>query len=257
MIFSRRRGSAGKHARAEERRGSGPRHAAGRGRPEPEAVDEFDGDEMIGPGAGPYDVAEAPEGVPRLDLGSLKIPAIDGVEVRVKASPEGVIQEVVLVSGDSSLQLGALAAPRSEGIWDEVREDIRQSFVAEGATVQEVPGEHGAEVLTRVRTPDGPRQLRIVGIDGPRWMVQAVYQGAAATDPATAGPLADVVAGLVVDRGQEPKPVRDPLPLRLPSEMVQSQEPEAEESAAPANGSAQGRVPGSGRPKPSGRPRRG
>ncbi|MBC8992989.1 MULTISPECIES: DUF3710 domain-containing protein [Micromonospora] len=174
------------------------------------------------PDRGPYDVSEAPD-APRLDLGSLQIPAVPDVEVRVQADPQGVIQQVVLVHGQSALQLGVFAAPRSEGIWDEVREEIRQSLVADGATVQEVDGERGPELRARVRTPDGPTDLRFVGIDGPRWMVRGVFQGLAATEAATAGPLTACLDGLVVDRGQEAKPVREPLPLRLPREVAEQQ----------------------------------
>ncbi|MCO1616505.1 DUF3710 domain-containing protein [Micromonospora sp. CPM1] len=180
------------------------------------------------PGRGPYDVSEAPD-APRLDLGSLQIPAVPDVEVRVQADPQGVIQQVVLVHGQNALQLGVFAAPRSEGIWDEVREEIRQSLVSDGATVQEVEGEHGPELRARVRTPDGPTDLRFVGIDGPRWMVRGVFQGAAAADPASAGPLAACLDGLVVDRGQEAKPVREPLPLRLPREVAEQQAADAQE----------------------------
>ncbi|MCZ7425004.1 DUF3710 domain-containing protein [Micromonospora sp. WMMA1949] len=180
------------------------------------------------PDRGPYDVSEAPD-APRLDLGSLRIPAVPDVEVRVQADPQGVIQQVVLVHGQNALQLGVFAAPRSEGIWDEVREEIRQSLVNDGATAQEVEGEHGPELRARVRTPDGPTDLRFVGIDGPRWMVRGVFQGAAATDPAAAGPLAACLDGLVVDRGQEAKPVREPLPLRLPREVADQQAADAQE----------------------------
>ncbi|MEU8068623.1 MULTISPECIES: DUF3710 domain-containing protein [unclassified Micromonospora] len=180
------------------------------------------------PDRGPYDVSEAPD-APRLDLGSLRIPAVPDVEVRVQADPQGVIQQVVLVHGQNALQLGVFAAPRSEGIWDEVREEIRQSLVGDGATAQEVEGEHGPELRARVRTPDGPTDLRFVGIDGPRWMVRGVFQGAAATDPAAAGPLAACLDGLVVDRGQEAKPVREPLPLRLPREVAEQQAADAQE----------------------------
>ncbi|WP_435089715.1 DUF3710 domain-containing protein [Micromonospora aurantiaca (nom. illeg.)] len=180
------------------------------------------------PDRGPYDVSEAPE-EPRLDLGSLRIPAVPDVEVRVQADPQGVIQQVVLVHGQNALQLGVFAAPRSEGIWDEVREEIRQSLVSDGATAQEVEGEHGPELRARVGTPDGPTDLRFVGIDGPRWMVRGVFQGAAATDPAAAGPLAACLDGLVVDRGQEAKPVREPLPLRLPREVAEQQAADSQE----------------------------
>ncbi|WP_422752725.1 DUF3710 domain-containing protein [Micromonospora sp. WMMD708] len=213
MIFSRKRADNGRHARDE--RAGGP-----------------DAYETAGPARGPYDVAEAPDDVQRLDLGSLHIPAVPGVEVRVQADPQGVVQQVVLVHGDNALQLGVFAAPRSEGIWDEVREEIRQSLIADGATAQEARGEYGVELHARVRTPDGPTDLRFVGIDGPRWMVRGVYQGAAATDPAAAGPLATCLDGLVVDRGQEAKPVREPLPLRLPREMAD--QAEGGDAATPA-----------------------
>ncbi|MCZ7438998.1 DUF3710 domain-containing protein [Micromonospora sp. WMMC241] len=182
-----------------------------------------------GPARGPYDVSEAPD-EPRLDLGSLQIPAVPDVEVRVQADPQGVIQQVVLVHGQNALQLGVFAAPRSDGIWDEVREEIRTSLANDGATAEEVEGERGPELRARVRTPDGVTELRFVGIDGPRWMVRGVFQGRAATDPAAAGPLAACLDGLVVDRGQEAKPVREPLPLRLPREVAEQQA--AEQQAA-------------------------
>jgi hypothetical protein len=204
VIFSRRRGG-GRHARP------GGTPAA-----DIEAYEEV----APVPEYGPYDVTQAPPG-PRLDLGSLQIPAVDGVDIRVQASPEGVIQQVILVHGDSALQLGAFAAPRSEGIWDEVREEIRRSFSTEGVGTEETDGNYGVELRARVPAEGGLTDLRFVGIDGPRWMVRAVYQGRAASDSAAAGPLAECLRGLVVDRGQEAKPVREPLPLRLPREIAE------------------------------------
>ncbi|MFG2102271.1 DUF3710 domain-containing protein [Micromonospora echinaurantiaca] len=206
MIFSRKRADAGRRGRDERTT---------------EVLDSHDGEQTpAAPARGPYDVGEAPAGVQRLDLGSLQIPAVPEVEVRVQADPQGVIQQVVLVHGQNALQLGVFAAPRSEGIWAEVREEIRQSLFNDGAAAQEVDGEYGTELRARVRTPDGLTDLRFVGIDGPRWMVRGVYQGPAAVDPAAAGPLAQCLDGLVVDRGQEAKPVREPLPLRLPRDVA-------------------------------------
>ncbi|WP_422738954.1 DUF3710 domain-containing protein [Micromonospora sp. WMMD729] len=203
MIFSRKRADAGRHTRDERAT---------------EVLDE--GAAAPALVRGPYDISEVDDEVQRLDLGSLHIPAIAEVEVRVQADPQGVIQQVVLVHGDNALQLGVFAAPRSEGIWDEVREEIRQSLLRDGASAQEVAGEYGPELHAQVRTPDGPTNLRFVGVDGPRWMVRGVFQGPAALDPASSGPLAECLEGLVVDRGQEAKPVREPLPLRLPREIA-------------------------------------
>ncbi|HEX5595655.1 MAG TPA: DUF3710 domain-containing protein [Micromonosporaceae bacterium] len=165
---------------------------------------------------GPYDISDAPPGVQRLDLGSLQIPAVPGVEVRVQANPDGAIQQVVLLQGDSALQLGVFAAPRSEGIWDEVREEIQQSLIRDGATAEEIEGRYGIELRARIAGDEGVTDLRFVGIDGPRWMVRGVYQGPAAVDPSLAEPLVECLAGLVVDRGREARPVREPLPLQLP-----------------------------------------
>ncbi|KKK07322.1 DUF3710 domain-containing protein [Micromonospora sp. HK10] len=207
MIFSRKRADGARHARDER---------------SDELLDSGAEESPQTPSRGPYDVSEAPDAV-RLDLGSLQIPAVPDVEVRVQADPQGVIQQVVLVHGPNALQLGVFAAPRSEGIWDEVREEIRQSLFNDGAAAQEVEGEYGTELRARVRTPEGVTDLRFVGIDGPRWMVRGVFQGDAATDPAAAGPLAACLDGLVVDRGLEAKPVREPLPLRLPREVAEQQ----------------------------------
>lgn len=234
MIFSRGRGSGGRHHKADD-----SRRAERRGRPSPDRPDEDEVDladeaDLDATETGPYDIADAPEGVERLDLGSLQIPSVDGVEVRVQASQEGAVQQVVLVHGPSALQLGVFAAPRTSGIWNEVRAEIRKSLFDDGVAAEEVPGEFGTELRARVRTPEGLTDIRFVGIDGPRWMVRAVYQGPAAVDPEAAGPLAVCLHGLVVDRGKEAMPVREALPLRLPREAAER---------AAAQGAGQGTGP--------------
>jgi hypothetical protein len=190
---------------------------------------------------GPYDIEDfdgEPEG---LDLGSLRVPVPKGVELRVQADPDGQIQQVLLASGESVLQLGVFAAPRTEGIWDEVREDIRKQLYSDGVAAEEIDGVYGTELKARVRTPDGLADIRFVGVDGRRWMVRAVFQGPAATDPVAARPLDEALRGLVVDRGSAAMPVREPLPLRLPREI-------AEQAAAggPGGPGDSPDIPGSG-----------
>jgi hypothetical protein len=243
VIFSRGRKGAGRHARDDERAG-----------PAAEPDEVSDDERAAGvPGRGPYDISEAPAGVQRLDLGSLQIPAVAGVEVRVQANPDGAIQQVVLVHGDSALQLGAFAAPRSQGIWDEVREEIRASLFSDGVAAEETEGDYGTELRARVRTPEGLTDLRFLGIDGPRWMVRGVYQGDAAVDPSAAGPLVEVLEGLVVDRGQEAKPVREALPLRLPREIAEQAGQEGaggQVRLGTAGGVDTGAAPGQEAPRP-------
>ena len=252
MIFSRNRGSG--------------RHSARRREPDVE-VEELEGEtgeagesDETDQGAitdrdiGPYDITEAPDGIAQLDLGALRVPAVDGVEVRVQADNDGRIQQVVLVNGDSALQLGVFAAPRSEGIWDEVRAEIRKQLFNDGVGAEEVDGDYGPELRARVRTPEGLTDIRFVGVNGPRWLVRAVYQGPAAIDPTVAPPLVECLHNLVVDRGHEAMPVREPLPLRLPKEM----EPDAD-GGVDTGGGTDGGTNGSPRPprrKPSPKPRR-
>jgi hypothetical protein len=273
VIFSRGRG-AGKHAKDTDTGRSRPRHA----RPDSEDFDDdyeyagYDDDDAEGgaaPEHGPYDADQAPAGASHLDLGSLKIPVVEGVEVRVQAGPEGAIQQVVLVHRDSALQISAFAAPRTAGIWDEVRAEIHKSLSDDGVAAEEVDGEYGPELRARVRSAEGVTELRFVGIDGPRWMVRGVYQGVAAVDPNAAERLAECLRGLVVERGQEAKPVREALPLRLPRELAEQVAVGGEPgpvgapgggptagagrpSAARVNGAA----PGTGEPPGGGRPRR-
>jgi uncharacterized protein DUF3710 len=174
----------------------------------------------------------------------------------VQANPDGAVQQVVLVDGDNALQVGVFAAPRSAGIWDEVRDEIRRSLFDEGVAAQETDGEYGVELRARVRTPDGGlTDLRFIGVDGPRWMVRGVFQGPAATDPAQAGRLVESLRGLVVDRGQEAKPVREPLPLRLPREAAEQALAEQGGAGAPGPAAAGGGIasPSNGAgPPPSG-----
>lgn len=213
-MFSRKRGE--------------PKHVRATDAPPSEALKQSlaAGDEAPPPDRGPWDAKHAPDDVQRLDLGSLLIPAVDGVEVRVQANPDGVVEQIVLVDGDSALQLGVFAAPRTEGIWNEVRDEIAQAMKSDGVAAREVDGPYGTELTARVNTPEGPADVRFVGVDGPRWMVRALYQGAAAADPSREGRLGEVLSGLVVVRDNEARPVRESLPLQLPKEMTEQAQQE-------------------------------
>lgn len=199
-----------------------------------EAVEQ-DLPEVTRPEVGPWDVTQAPDDeVARLDLGALQVPTLPDVEVRVEAEQSGEVSAVLLVHGDSGVQLGAFAAPRTEGIWPEVRAEIGQGIVNEGGTILEEEGEFGTELLAKVKTPDGDQPVRFVGVDGPRWFLRAVFTGQAAADPHAGKVLVESVRNVVVVRGSDPMPVRDPLPLRLPREVIeQHAEPEQQRPVLP------------------------
>jgi hypothetical protein len=173
---------------------------------------------------GPLDVLDADDEVNRIDLGALLIPPREGMELRLEL--EEATQRVVAVTvtlGESSVQMQAFAAPRTEGIWDDIRTEIAAQVAKQGGTADEVPGTFGREVLARIpaRTPDGRtghQVARFTGTDGPRWFLRAVFNGPAAVDESAAEDLERIVRGTVVVRGNEAMAPRDLLPLKLPAQ---------------------------------------
>lgn len=170
---------------------------------------------------GPFDVVDADDDTTRIDFGSVRVPAVDGMEVRVETGPAGDVVGVGFLVAGSVLQVQAFAAPRSEGIWDEVRADLKASLAGQGGSVEEVSGRFGTELRARVpvQRPDGSsgqENVRFVGVDGPRWFLRGVISGAG-VDPAKASMVEQMFAGVVVVRGDQAAPPREPLPLTLPA----------------------------------------
>jgi Protein of unknown function (DUF3710) len=183
--------------------------------------------------AGPWDEADAPDdGIARVDLGSLRLPALPGLELRVDLNQQQQVIGATLRHGDSLLQVSAFAAPRVDGIWDDVRVELARSASGQGASLREVDGPFGPELAGTVlavpppqpgqAAPAAPvrRPARFLGVDGPRWFLRGMITGPAAADPAAAGPLEQAFRGIVVVRGSAPMPVRDPLPLALPPQAA-------------------------------------
>jgi hypothetical protein len=174
---------------------------------------------------GPYDLGEVPEdGITRLDLGGLRVPGAEGMELRLELDEASeVVQAVTVVHGESTMQLMAFAAPRTEGIWDDVREEIRKSLASQGL-VDQVTTEWGTELhaTLTVTNPQGQsvmQPVRFVGIDGPRWFVRALFGGRAARETEAAAGLEAVLRACVVVRGNDPMAPGDALELRVPGEV--------------------------------------
>lgn len=190
------------------------------------AGDAGDAEAVAGP-AGPLDIDEATDdGLPRADLGSLLIPAVEGLELRlqVEESTEDV-QAVMLAGSDGALELRAFAAPRNGDLWAEVRPRIAADFAQRGGTASEREGRFGTELMCQltVRTSDGrtgTQASRIIGVNGPRWMLRATLLGRPALEPEAAGPWEDVIERVVVRRGAHAMPAGEALALTLPRNVA-------------------------------------
>lgn len=181
--------------------------------PEPSAEYEGRGDER-----GPWDVED--ENVPDydeyLDMGSYYLPFLKGIELRVKANR--ATQQVLgttITYGSSSVEIEAFAAPKTLGLWDDVRADLIEA----NKDAKEVEGVFGTELALPVTVKGGRKVLtRIVGVDGPRWMLRGIFSGKAATDPEgeEAKALNQFFADIVVERGDDPLAPRDLIPMHPP-----------------------------------------
>lgn len=79
---------------------------------------------------GPWDVddANAPDYDEYLSLGAYYLPFVQGIQLRIKAN--NATHEIVgatMTIGNSSLEVEAFAAPKTMGLWDDVREDLLAS----------------------------------------------------------------------------------------------------------------------------------
>jgi hypothetical protein len=180
---------------------------------------------------GPFDHADVDGRGDRVDLGALWVRGVPGMELRLEVDQQSQqVNAVTAVIDESALQLQAFAAPRSSGLWDEIRAEISQAVERQGGTVEEDDGPFGRVLRTRMPSESGGRTVfapaTFLGVDGPRWFLRGVLSGRAAIDEEAAGPLIEVFGALVVVRGVEPMAPRELLPLRLPTD------PRAEPAAA-------------------------
>jgi len=191
---------------------------------------------------GPLDESEIDSRDGFVDLGALLITPAEGLQLRLEV--EEATQRVVAVTLDlqgSSLQLQAFAAPKTETLWDEIREQIGQSVGAQGGQVEEVEGAFGTELVAKLPAglPDGSqgyRVARFIGVDGPRWFLRGVLGGPAALERPAADPLEALFRKVVVVRGDSPMPPRDLLQLRLPKDASATPPPAAPTMEEPERG---------------------
>ncbi|MGR2751587.1 DUF3710 domain-containing protein [Agromyces arachidis] len=173
---------------------------------------------------GPLDESEANPVRPYVDLGGVKVLPREGLHLRLEVE-EGS-KRVVAVGLDyanSTLQVQPFAAPRSSGLWHEIRDQIADQIARQGGTTTVREGSFGPELLAQipVTTADGQagqiRLARFIGVDGPRWFLRGVIAGEAAADPTAAAKVEDLFRSIVVVRGNTPMPPRDLIPLRMPT----------------------------------------
>lgn len=211
-MLGRRRQTGGEQAGADDIAGYEDETGAG----------ESGGELAIPDGTGPWDAEDGYPPGERVDCGSLLIPVREGFDVQIHVAEELGVW-VAVIRGDTGLQLQAFAAPKTLGIWEDVRQEIAENVAAGGGRWEEAKGPYGAEIRAWVlpagpgQAPDAePQLVRFLGADGPRWFLRGVLSGPGAFDPDAAAPFEEIFADVVVVRGSHPAPPREPLEIRLP-----------------------------------------
>jgi hypothetical protein len=190
---------------------------------------------------GPFDIAEVDEDddltgtpeAPRIDLGAMVLAGFPGAELRLQMSEETQqIVSAMLIHEGSALELGAYAAPRSGGLWSELREEIMAAATEAGGSASLAEGPFGVELrrLVPVSTPEGEQGYqpsRMWVAEGPRWLLRGIVYGQAALEEGLGSPVAEMLTAfrsVVVRRGDDAMAPGDLLPLSMPQNLVPADE---------------------------------
>lgn len=172
--------------------------------------------------AGPFDIAELPSMRPYVDLGSIKVAPREGLQLRLDVDEKA--KRVVAISLDyaeSTLQVQAFSAPKSTGLWHEVRTQIAKQLLAQGLKAQAQDGVLGPELVATINVPEarggGTAPVKFIGVDGPRWLLRGAITGKAVQDTAAGEQVVDLFRELVIVRGDGPMPPNELLPLKVPA----------------------------------------
>ena len=177
--------------------------------------------------AGPFDIVEVPTMRPYVDFGGIKVAPREGLQLRLEVDERA--KRVVAVTLDfegSLLQVQGFSAPKTTGLWHQVRSEISAQLSSQGARIEEAEGELGPELIAVSSVPaeqgGGTRTVRFVAVDGPRWMLRGVIMGAAAEDAQARARVIELFRDMVVVRGDQPMPPSELLQLQVPAGVAQN-----------------------------------
>lgn len=174
-------------------------------------------------GPGPRDVKEVESTKGYLDFGALLIPAAKGQKIRMDIDQKSKrVVSLTITIAEASIQLQAFSAPKSGGIWTDVREQIQDSVTKQKGRTRILEGRFGKELHARVPTVlkdgrQGWRAARFIGFEGNRWFLRGVVGGRGAVSPKAAAGVEELFSRIIVVRGDDPLPPRELLRLKPPA----------------------------------------
>ncbi|HIW92022.1 MAG TPA: DUF3710 domain-containing protein [Candidatus Corynebacterium avicola] len=151
-----------------------------------------------------------------LDLGSLRVPVPHNGEVQVEMGKNGP-QMIHILTPFGRLTPVAMAAPRSGNQWEDSIPDITKGMTGDGLEVTVGSSLWGPEVLGTVKNG----AMRVIGVDGPRWMLRMTLAGPVDKSEQLAELAYQVISRTFVYRGTDPLPAGQTLPVTIPAAMAE------------------------------------
>jgi len=157
-----------------------------------------------------------------IDLGALKIPLIDGLEISMNIDQESMHGvSVSLVLGSSMADVQVFARAKDELLWPQTRDGLVAGLSEQGVSSTVTIGRFGSEVQCTMPATDFDgknilQSVRFIGIDGDRWFMRVAISGSATVDPKEIDAFDDLVEALVVVRGEDPMSPGELLEFNVP-----------------------------------------
>ena len=149
-------------------------------------------------------------------MGAYYLPFLQGIELRVKANR--ATQQVLgttITYGSSSVEIEAFAAPKTMGLWDDVRADL----VEANKDAKETDGVFGTELTLPVVVKGGAqgrhphRRCGRTAVDAARHLLR---QSRHRSGPRRNQGAEPAFSNIVVERGEDPLAPRDLIPMHPP-----------------------------------------
>lgn len=162
-----------------------------------------------------------------IDLGAMAIGVPQGRELNVALDPNGQ-PEFHVVTAISRVIPRVFAAPKTAGQWRNMVTTMSEQLETQGAEVSIVDGPWGRELVAEM--PGAV--FRAIGVDGDRWTAEVRIMATPENVDAAADEGREVFKHLLVQRGVEPMPAGEQLPLTIPDEIQQALEQARTQAAA-------------------------
>ncbi|MFC8361284.1 DUF3710 domain-containing protein [Streptomyces griseorubiginosus] len=175
---------------------------------------------------GPWDESDdrRPHDVELIDLGGLLVPTEPGLKIELmKAREDGSLAGVTLIRGRTAIQLQAFRA-LGDTSWATVREDLARTIRSRGGSAEERVGPAGLELqaVVRIQGPPGKdrQTARVLGHDGPGWILRGFVTGVGAEPASTEEWPYTTFQGTVVRLSSVPSATDTLIRLRWPESGI-------------------------------------